>query len=346
MKDSELDELLKELRSERDNRRILRKAFPEELTKEQRRDEHADPDALVRGIQSERAARTRELPPDETEESPEADELAPEEPPVLREPEPEDTELEPESVPEDAEPEPEDTEPENVPEDTEPESKKREKASKSVKKGKTPRRVRDTVVGAVLLVLAAVGLFTIARAGIRAGARLFSGQQRRDEAARTVLPLVLMDIGDFSSPGEISDEHFLTAAILSLIVSDKLEQYPEDFETRAVPKDDVIAAGNEIFGTNRQPDCVTLSFTGDLRFYYNESEQNYLLPSDAVFFTYMPEIVSLDTAPDGSATAAADYRAEQPGWKKGQPAEPVKTVEYTLFRENGVWRVRAAKQID
>lgn len=339
MKDSELDELLKELRSERDNRRILRKAFPEELTKEQRRDEHADPDALVRGIQSERAERTRELPSDEAEESPEADELPPEaqQEPESVEPEPEDTEPEPES----AEPEPE-----SAPEDTEPESKKREKASKSVKKEKTPRRVRDTVVGAVLLVLAAVGLFTIARAGIRAGARLFSGQQRRDEAARTVLPLVLMDIGDFSSPGEISDEHFLTAAILSLIVSDKLEQYPEDFETRAVPKDDVIAAGNEIFGTNRQPDCVTLSFTGDLRFYYNESEQNYLLPSDAVFFTYMPEIVSLDTAPDGSAVAAAAYRAEEPGWKKGQPEEPVKTVEYTLFRENGVWRVRAAKQID
>ena len=212
--------------------------------------------------------------------------------------------------------------------------------------GKSASRTKEAVIGAVLVIFALIGLIAVVRHSAGLLSRFRKTHSQETAVERRLLPLVLMDIPDFDSPDELSDETFLTAAVWEMAVSGKLAEYSENYGMCTVPQEDVIAAGNVLFDGNRSPVCKTIGFTGDLRFYYDAEQSAYVLPCDPVLFTYIPSVAALTQTADGNYTARVDYYAEQPQWKQETEREPVKTVVFALRKTDTGWQVLSAKQAE
>lgn len=206
-------------------------------------------------------------------------------------------------------------------------------------------RARDAVIGVVMLLLAIVGGWASLKWATRFTERVLHSTDDQATLSDCILPLVLMDIPDFSSPDALTDEQFLTAAIWSLITDEQLPKYPEQFEMYTVPESDVIAAGNARFGTSRQPKCETISFSGDIRFYYDAEQKSFLIPANPRLFTVVPEIKQTSKDENGNEVVETAYCEEQPAWRKEESTAVVKTVAYTVKRNGDTWQVLSAKQI-
>lgn len=268
--------------------------------------------------------------------------------PKLPEPEPPEPELpEPElpepELPEPELPEPEPSEPE-LPEPEPPEPELPEPADAVQPEAQRSHLVRDTVVGAILVMLSLIGIAALVQCGIAFGRRQLAEQPDTlpDELSRAVLPLVLIDQPDFDDPDALTDEQFLSAAVISLMTENRLADYPDNLGMRVIPAADITAAGEKLFGSARTPEYRTFGISGEVRCYYDKEQQSYLIPSPRLF-TYEPKVTDYNSA-DGTVTAKVAYYAEQPAWQTGS-AEYIKTVEYTLVRAEDAWQIRAVRQI-
>lgn len=203
-------------------------------------------------------------------------------------------------------------------------------------------RLRDAVIGLILVILAAIGVWTLVQQGIAYFRHAQSDDAPTAAWAQCILPLTVIDAPAFSSPDELTDEQFLTAAVWCLITDGKLAAYETDTDLRTVPAADVIAAGNARFGTSRSPACSTIAFTGELRFYYDADQKCFLLPADPKYFGYLPEIETY-TAENGVYRVTAAYRPEQPSWYQSE-GSVVKRMTYTLTESGGFWQIKALEQ--
>ena len=323
-------------------------------------------DQLMReSAEQRRAARAVTPVPDaaatEPEETPVPASTEPEEVPVPAATVPEEvpvpasTEPEEAPVPEPTEPEelpvPAATEPEEtpVPEPTEPEALPEPEPAVSAgpePSGAPERRhpVRDTLAGAVLVMLSLVGIAALVQTGISLVRRHTAGTQDPlpDTLGRCVLPLVLTDQPDFDDPDALTDDQFLSAAVISLMTEDRLSGYPDNLGMRVVPAAELTAQGNRIFGSSRAPQYRTFGISGEVRCYYDKEQDSYLIPASSRLFTYEPRIASYSREGD-TVTAKVGYYAEQPAWMTGE-AEYIKTVQYTLRQAGDTWQIRAAQQ--
>ena len=201
--------------------------------------------------------------------------------------------------------------------------------------------VRDLIVGAILVMLSMVGAAALVQCGISFAKRHFSPEPDTmpEEIRRAVLPLVLIDQADFEEPDALTDEQFLSAAVISMLTDGTLAEYPDNLGMRVVPASDITAAGNRLFGTERTPEFRTIGISGELRCYYDKEQNTCLINASPHIFTYVPNVT--DWAEEsGTVTAKVAYYAEQPSWQTG-PAEYIKTVAYTLTHEGGAWQIRA-----
>jgi hypothetical protein len=203
-------------------------------------------------------------------------------------------------------------------------------------------RTRDLLTGLLLVALALFGVYALIVRIRDHAAALRASDPAKEAAKACILPLVITDLPEFSDPGELSDDQFLTAAIWAAVTEGKLAQYEESFGLCSVPVSDLTALGNRLFGVNRSPAYHTIGFSGELRFYYDAEAGCYMLPADPELFTYEPEIREMTQNADGLYTVTADYLAEQPAWKQTAP-QTVKTMVFTLAESGGNWQVRAAK---
>ena len=268
--------------------------------------------------------------------------------PVLQAPEPEFPAETEEALAEESEPETPEPEPEAAPEEmphgrlyaalnVEPEPEDEPPLRQK-------SRTRDVLAGVLLVLLAAYGVYALVLRGIDYSRSLRSDDTQRIAAEECILPLAVTDMPEFSDPGELSDDQFLTAAIWAMITEEKLSAYPASFEMRTVPAADLIAEGNRLFAVNRSPECRTIGFSGDLRFYYDAETESYLLPEDPELFTYVPAVREMTETGSGQYLVTADYLAEQPSWKTAEPAV-IKTMQFTMQQGSNGWQIRAAKQI-
>lgn len=309
--------------------------------------------ALIDELLSEKRGKTQPLP-DEAELSEELS--APAEIVSHAMPEP-DAEPEEPAAPEDTEPayEPENADEPDVPELPQPahipDAEERRgrlyaalNAQPAPEHDAVPRqkyRTRDILAGLVLVLLSIYGIYALVLRGMEYVRTLNQDNAAKDAAAACILPLVITDTPEFSDPGELTDEQFLTVSVWAAVTQDKLTGYPQNFDMYSVPAADLTALGNQLFGVNRSPKHHTIGFSGELRFYYDAETDSYLLPANPELFTYEPVIREMQQNDAGEYTVTADFVAEQPAWKQAEPVT-VKTMQYTLTEQNGVFRVRSA----
>ncbi len=214
------------------------------------------------------------------------------------------------------------------------------------------KRIREALLGLVLVLFAVIGIvFCIQKAAdsIKNGLSRKTAEQELTKAVeQTVLPLVVMDIPPFSSSQELEESHRISAAIWSIIVQDQLRDYPESMGMYTVPEGDITAHVIQLFGNDALAVHQTISFSNEIRFYYDSENKVYYINEASVLFSYHPIIRSVRKSEDDENCLLAEvaYAAEQPSWRDDQPDEIAKVVEFTLYPESdGHYRIAGMRQL-
>lgn len=197
------------------------------------------------------------------------------------------------------------------------------------------RTLREAAFGLALLLFALIGLFSLARTGIRSAKERSS--TKNAAVTQCILPLCVMDMPSFETPDDLTDQQFLTAAVWAFITDGRLAEYPSDTNLCTVPAAEIVKAGNLRFGTARQPECRTVGFTDALRFYYDADQDSFLLPADPRYFGNLPEVESC-TEQNGLYTVKAVCRPEQPSWYQTE-APVVRHSEFIMKQAHGTWQI-------
>ena len=199
------------------------------------------------------------------------------------------------------------------------------------------RTLREAAFGLALLLFALIGLFSLARTGIRSAKERSS--TKNAAVTQCILPLCVVDMPSFEKPEDLTDQQFLTAAVWAFITDGRLAEYPSDTNLCTVPAAEIVKAGNLRFGTARQPECRTVGFTDALRFYYDADQDSFLLPADPRYFGNLPEVQSV-TEQDGLYTVSVVCRPEQPSWYQTE-APVVRHSEFIMKQAHGTWQIAA-----
>ena len=205
-------------------------------------------------------------------------------------------------------------------------------------KPKQPRiKTSDAILGAILVLLSLCGIVSLVHQGSVLAKRARESAAPEHAIAQELLPFALADTPAFDDPAALSDPDFLTLCAWSMIADDKLSGYPEQDGLRIVPAEDLIAAGNLRLGTAREPECKTIAFTEEIRFYYDEPKKSWILPDAPLWFGNLPQITEMHTE-NGVSTVTADYVPEQPAWSHSAP-EPAAQAVFTVTESDGIRQI-------
>lgn len=198
-------------------------------------------------------------------------------------------------------------------------------------------RTRDAFFGLVLVLLSGVGVWALAQKGTAMAAKMRAGESYEGELRACILPLAVMDCPDFDSPDALSDEEFLTLSVWAAVTDGKLEGEGEN-ALCTIGTDELIAAGNARLGTNRRPEYKTIAFTNEVRFYFDSTQQAYMVPKAPAYYSVSPEIREFSADENGIYHVTADYRRDLPAWYPGT-AEITKTAEFSLRQTEDSWEI-------
>ena len=176
---------------------------------------------------------------------------------------------------------------------------------------KNPHKTINTVVGAVLLVFAVIGIISVLGYAIKHIRSFTEGESKQSEFADAVYPAVIMDIEAFQNGSELSSQQVITASVWKPIMSGEIDKYEQTFDIISVPAVDIEAEAVKLFDTEFPELEHQTVGSGEIKFYYNEDTQTYNIPSKPLLFSYKPKVTALSR--DGDIyTAEVEYIQEKP----------------------------------
>lgn len=210
------------------------------------------------------------------------------------------------------------------------------------KKAKTHKRRRGSsfVIGTLLLLFAAFGIFKAGQLGVDKLQSLLNGSARFTEYENFLEPFVVIDPAPFDDVSGADPTDLLDASISALIFnSDKMNTY-EVFEGEItgllVPQTDVEAYFVQLFGTEiaMVHQSVADSFYNVV---YNSEKKAYIIPITSVDPLYTPKVYNAEKT-GSSVTLTVGYiiGSEWAQLERGKytAPDPAKFMKITL-REDG-----------
>ncbi|MBR6760514.1 MAG: hypothetical protein IKM30_00580 [Oscillospiraceae bacterium] len=213
-------------------------------------------------------------------------------------------------------------------------------------------RIREILLGLILVLFAIIGIVFCVQQAVAGIQNSLSGKTAEQTLTKaieqTVLPLVVMDIPPFASSEELEESYRISAAIWSIIVQNQLHTYPESMGMYTIPEGDITTCVLRLFGGKDPIVHQTISFSNEIRFYYDNENKVYYVNDASVLFSYRPVIRSIHKSQQDENILLVEvaYAAEQPSWRVDQPDEIAKVVEFTLYAEaDDTYRIDSMRQL-
>ena len=215
-------------------------------------------------------------------------------------------------------------------------------------KAKIRRRRARQFRGAVFLLLAFVGVISIASVIVGQIRKLTNDDAQKAEFARIIAPLVALDPAPFEGPEKAKAELLEEAAIRAVISNENTSKYTRTMQGQIlIPVLDVDRYYTKLFGSGSLPRHATFT-DGDTTFEYDPDSKCYLVPFSDLSGTYYPRISRIDSS-GSTRTLTVEYLsyADQgnvtgaTGDSSGQRV--IKTMEYILLKESGEYHIYSVR---
>ena len=217
------------------------------------------------------------------------------------------------------------------------------------------RRLARQLVGAVALLLALIGLFTVlgwAVSGLRSA---LDDSGRRASYADRLYGMVMLDPLPFDDVNAVDQGVFKQAAIWGTVYEiqkdgGSLDQYERDPDTGSamIPKLEIDTYIANLLGPGYSVTDGSFS-TNEFVYQYNEEKQCYLVPVTSSVAQYTPLVEKITTS-GGKLYVTVGYIPTASNSVSGEialtaPTDPVKYMDYVFTRgENREWYLSALQE--
>lgn len=217
------------------------------------------------------------------------------------------------------------------------------------------RRLARQALGAVALLLAFIGLLTVAGWLWSALCSVLDDSGRRQEYADRLYGMVMLDPLPFDDVQAVDPGVFKQAAIWGTVYEAQkdggtLDQYERDPETGSamIPKLEIDTYIANLLGPDYE--ITDGSFTTDQFVYqYNEEKQCYLVPVTSAVAQYTPQVARIASS-GTQLRVTVGYVPTASNSTSGEisltaPTDPVKYMDYVFTRgENRAWYLTALEE--
>lgn len=196
------------------------------------------------------------------------------------------------------------------------------------------------IAGVLVFVLALVGLITVASGIAKAAGMFFGGGSLKNQLQQALYPVAVVDVPAFNEPAELTADGALSAAIVDILMHDDLSGYTETFDMIAVPAEDILERGRQMFGVDVQTKLSTLHAAGE-SFVYDETTGCYNVPTAPMIFSYSPEIQNVKRSGDTYEVTVvynsdvADWQEHSRNFTEGN----TKTMQATIEKKSSGYRI-------
>ena len=214
------------------------------------------------------------------------------------------------------------------------------------------RRLARQILGAIALLLALIGLFTVLGWVVSALRTALDDSGRRASYADRLYGMVMLDPLPFDDVSTVDPGVFKQAAIWGTVYEiqkngGSLDQYERDPDTGSamIPKLEIDTYISNLLGPDYPITDGSFS-TDEFVYQYNEEKQCYLVPVTSSVAQYTPEVEKISTS-GGKMYVTVGYIPTTSNSASGElsltaPTDPVKYMDYVFTRgENRDWYLSA-----
>ena len=217
------------------------------------------------------------------------------------------------------------------------------------------RRLARQILGAIALLLALIGLFTVLGWVVSALRTALDDSGRRASYADRLYGMVMLDPLSFDDVSTVDPGVFKQAAIWGTVYEiqkngGSLDQYERDPDTGSamIPKLEIDTYISNLLGPDYPITDGSFS-TDEFVYQYNEEKQCYLVPVTSSVAQYTPEVEKISTS-GGKMYVTVGYIPTTSNSASGElsltaPTDPVKYMDYVFTRgENRDWYLSALQE--
>ena len=217
------------------------------------------------------------------------------------------------------------------------------------------RRLARQILGAIALLLALIGLFTVLGWVVSALRTALDDSGRRASYADRLYGMVMLDPLPFDDVSTVDPGVFKQAAIWGTVYEiqkngGSLDQYERDPDTGSamIPKLEIDTYISNLLGPD-YPIADGSFSTDEFVYQYNEEKQCYLVPVTSSVAQYTPEVEKISTS-GGKMYVTVGYIPTTSNSASGElsltaPTDPVKYMDYVFTRgENRDWYLSALQE--
>lgn len=213
--------------------------------------------------------------------------------------------------------------------------------------GEGGKRRGYLILGALIIVLAVIGLFSTIGFTVDKFKAFADNTQQKTEFARFIYPVVICDPAPFDQSVKLRSDTVIAAAIWDIILYEDKSKYEADFDMIIVPELDVEQHAAKLFGQGLSIKHQSI-LGADVQFYYNEDIKSYRIPANPKYFTYSPYIEEI-TRVGESYTVTVGYVSPTPAWltlTSDEQPKPEKYVNYVVSKRGEEYTLIGIQQSD
>ena len=192
------------------------------------------------------------------------------------------------------------------------------------------------VVGALILLFAAIGFVTTVVLTANWVVAKIDNQEEKDKFADFIYPLVMLDPPAFDSPSKLSPTTVLSAGAWNFIMNaDKSKYEKDEFGFLTVPQSDLEVYATQLFGEGLTFEHQSIG-DAEFSFSYNTEEGVYYISESSLYFTYVPRVTQIDYR-DNQIHLRVEYVAPDFMWRSAHhdSGEKVTKIMEYILEENG-----------
>lgn len=202
-------------------------------------------------------------------------------------------------------------------------------------------------VGIIVSVMAVIGFIFSVNFIAGVVKNVADNTAQKNEFAKFVYPMVIIDPASFDSASQLSSETVLTAAIWDIILYEDKDKYPQEYGVMTVPEIDVELHATNLLGTGLVFDHKDLG-AAELTFYYDAENKSYNVPVSPSYFPYSPYVETIKRSGDNYSLKVG-YVSPHPAWlgtNKDETPQPDKYMEYVVHKNGNDYTLIAIKEIE
>lgn len=213
-------------------------------------------------------------------------------------------------------------------------------------KGGFKRKMYFTI-GVAVSVMAVIGFIFTINFLVGVAQNIVDNTAQKNEFAKLVYPLVIIDTAPFDTSSQLSSDSVLTAAIWDIILYGDTSKYPKEFDIMTIPEIDVELHATNLLGTGLVFEHRDLG-SAEVGFYYDAETKSYTVPVAPKYFPYSPYIESVKKTGENYSLKVG-YVSPNPAWlgtDKNEVPTPDKYMEYVVHKNGKNYTVVAIHEVE